>query len=89
LAAHQLRKEPGFRQTLAVTIFSFANAVPHTAVNFAKNSSWTVTIGLYQLNPFSANGAVFNLEPGATPQGLWRAETQALKARFITSVEFD
>jgi hypothetical protein len=34
---------------------------------------------------FSAKGAVFNLEPGATPQGLWGTQTPALKARFITS----
>src|SRR4029450_3173844 len=34
---------------------------------------------------FSAKGAAFNLEPGATPQGLWRAQTAALKTRFITS----
>jgi hypothetical protein len=84
-----MRKESGFRQTLVVAIFSFAKRGSAYGSQLCKSSSWKVTIGLNQLDPFSANGAVFNLEPGATPQGLWRAQTPALKARFITSAEFD
>jgi hypothetical protein len=34
---------------------------------------------------FSAKGAAFNVEPGATSQDSWRIQTSALKARFTVA----